>query len=372
MPLNNVLMRFKHLFLLAFVGILLSNCEEVPSPELISLTPSFGPAGTLVTFEGVNMGNILEMKFSDQVINFNTAYNSDNALLFRIPENIPLGEHIVTLETEGGMVTTEFRVTLDPPEIFGFTPESADVGQTVKIYGENFFDPVSVYFFDSIQANVVSLSEDSIEVIVPEGVQKGNITVVANGGVALSPIQFFSTNTILVNDFDGNGLRAETNKWIFVGSVDQNGNTAVQNSSPSPFEGNYLKLSGRDEFGIGWIGGAENHTWDTDVFETFDIRTSNNNTLFEMDVHSNGRDHTHVLIVLLEKDGSRNDFTHQIKVSGNSWKHISLPLNRFKDLNDVLIDPAKIKTVKIHLNNVENSNLPLEINVDNIKFVEIL
>ena len=365
-------MRIKPIILLLIAGMYFSSCEETPTPELISITPSFGPAGTLVTFEGVNLGNIIEMKFSEQVINFNTAYNSDNALLFRIPENIPLGNHIVSLETEGGLVNTEFRVTLDPPEIFGFTPESADAGQQVTIYGENFFDPVSVYFFDSIQANILTLSEDSIEVIVPEGVEIGSLTVVANGGVARSPIQFFSTNTILVNDFDGNGVRAETNKWIFVGSIDQNGNTAVQNNNPAPIDGNYLKLSGRDELGIGWIGGAENHTWDTDVFETFQITTDNSNTLFEMDVHSNGRDHTHVLIVLLEKDGSRNDFTHQIKVSGSGWKHISLPLNRFKDLNDVLIDPAKIKTIKIRLNNVEDSNLPLEVNVDNIRFVEIL
>ncbi|MEM9820830.1 MAG: IPT/TIG domain-containing protein [Bacteroidota bacterium] len=365
-------MKLKEIFFVSLFAILLATCSKAPEPELLSVTPEFGSAGTLVTFEGKNLANIQTMKFSDQVVNFNTAYNSENALLFRIPESLPLGDHVVTLETASGVLTTNFRVTLDPPEIFNFTPESADVGQEVIIYGENFFEPLEVYFFDSIAANIISAHEDSIVVIVPDGVSKGSITVVANGGLTRSPVPFFSTNTILVNDFDGNGLRAETNKWLFVGSVDQNANNAVQVNNPFALDGNFLRLTGRDEFGIGWIGGAENHSWDTDVFDNFGIRTSNNNTLLKMDVHSNGNQFTHLIIVLLERDGSFNDFTEKIEVDWDGWREISIPLNRFTDLNGASIDPAKVRTVKVHLNNVEGTNQILEVNIDNLRFVEIL
>ncbi len=357
---------------LALISLVITNCGKPKGPIITSVDPAFGPAETLVTFEGENLANILELRFNDQVVNFNTAYNSDNALLFRTPENLPLGDHVVTFETEGGTATTEFRVTLEAPEIYRFEPESADVGEEITIYGENFFEPLEVYFFDSIQAEIIMQWEDSVRVVVPSGVQKGPVTVVANGGIARSPVQFFSTNTILINDFDGNGVRSETNSWIFVGSVDQNADTAVQNMNPAPYDGDYLKLTGADDLNIGWIGGCENHSWDTDVFENYGITTSNNNTLFEMDVHVNGNEHTYVIIIMLERDGSPNDFAHQIQVTGEGWQKISLPLNRFSDLNDVLVDPAKIKTVKLHLNNTDDVNSALELNVDNMQFIEIL
>lgn len=361
-----------NLFFFGLALITIVACQkEVGQPAIESITPAFGPAESLITIEGVNLANIEEVRFSEQVINFNTAYNADNALLLRVPTNIPLGEHLVTITTGGGVVTTNFRVTLDPPEIFNFSPESAAPGEIVTVRGKNFFEPMTVWFFDSIEAALVTLTPDSLMVIVPEGVQKGRITMFANGGLTRSPIDFFSINPILVNDFDGNGLRSETNNWIFRGSIDQNKNTVVQNSVPTPIDGNYLKLSGKDELGIRWIGGIENHTWDVEQFQTFGITANANNTLLEMDVHNNGRKNTHIILVLLEKDGSTNDFAFQTKLDGEGWQRLSIPLNRFQDLNDFIVDPTKVKTVKIQLIDADNSQEKLEVNVDNIRFVEI-
>lgn len=346
--------------------------EEINEPISENISPLFGPAETLITIEGSHLGEIKQITFSDQSINFNTAYNADHAILFRVPTNIPLGEHVVTLFTEGGMASTNFRITLDPPEIFGFSKESASTGEQLVVRGKNFFEPLKLFFFDSIQAEIVDFAPDSIVTIVPQGVTKGRITVDANGGTAVSPIDFFTVNSILVNDFDGNGLRAETDKWIFVGSIDQNKNTAIQNQVPEPISGNYLKLSGRDDLNISWIGGAENHTWDVEQFQTFGITTNANNTILEMDIHNNGRENTNIILVLLEKDGSTNDFTTEVKIDWVGWDRISIPLNRFLDLNDFIVDPTKVKTIKIHLIDADDSNEKLEVNVDNIRFLEIL
>jgi len=368
-------MKKSNFFLLIVITLALAlffSCEKVPNPSLISVVPEFGPAETLVTFEGENLGNILSLKFSDQVVNFNTAYNSENALLFRIPTNVPLGEHVVTIETEGGEVMTNFRVTKKPPEIFSIFPESASVGEEVTLYGENFFEPVDIWFFDSVKAEITMLADDSLKVIVPQGAEKGFISMWANGGHTYSPVRFFSTNSILVNDFDGNGVRSETQNWIFQGFVNETPMNAVQNTNPASYDGNFLKISGVDDLGIGWIGGAENNAQDVTVFEKFDITADVNNTLLEMEMNSNGSEVTHVILVLLERDGSNNDFTHTFKIDWEGWKTVSFPLNRFKDLNEIIIDPQKIKTVKVHLNNTDNSNLLLEANVDNIRFVEIL
>ena len=361
-----------YLFFLSSLLLLTACRKDVGPPVINSIDPAFGAAETLVVFEGVNLTNIKELKFSDQVVNFNNAYNSDNALLFRIPMNIPLGEHIVTLTTDGGSATTNFRMTLEAPEIFSFSPASAAVGETVTLKGKNFYEPLTLWFFDSIQAEIIHLAPDSLVAVVPPGVEKGRVSLFANGGFTRSPINFFTVNPILVNDFDGNGIRSETDKWIFRGSIDQNKNTAVQNSIPEPIDGSYLKISGKDDLNISWIGGAENHTWDVEQFQTFGITTDANNTLIEMDIHNNGRKKTNMILVLLEKDGSPNDFALTVKVDWTGWQKFSVPLNRFQDLNDFVVDPTKIKTVKIQLIDADDSNEKLEVNVDNIRFIEIL
>ena len=360
--------------LLVGLGISLCSCEsEYYPPTIASISPEFGPEETLVTIEGEHLGELKSVTFSGQSINFNSAYNADHAFLFRIPSTVPLGDHIVVLTTEYGEATTNFRVTREPPEIFGIFPESGAPGQEVTIRGENFFEPLEVYFFDSVQANIVRFAEDSLVVEVPEGIQRGFVRVNANGGTTLSPQRFFTVGSILINDFDGNGIRSETNKWIFVGSVNENAGTAVQNQNPAPLKGNYLKLSGSDSQNIRWIGGAQNHFgFPGDDFDTYGIRTSAGNTLLELAVNNNGRDNTHMILILREKNGSINDFTTQIHVDWEGWETISIPLNRFKDLNDAVVDPQKVNVVKIHLIDEEESGTSLEVNVDNLKFVEIL
>lgn len=369
-------MRTRYYFFILCTGLCLGmwSCKgENYSPTILEIDPVFGPAETLVVIEGENLAGIESITFSGSPINFNNAYNADHALLFRIPESVPLGEHEVLITTPGGTVSTNFKVTFDPPEIFSVAPGSAGPGDEVVIYGENFFDPIEVYFFDSVSAEILWITEDSIKVVVPSGIQQGFLQVVANGGRALSPQRFFSVRNILINDFDGNGLRSETNKWVFRGSVTQNGSNAVQMADPDPIAGGFLKLTGSDDLNISWIGGAQNHFgFPGDTFKTFGITTVANNTLLELDVNSNGQENTHVILILLEEDGSPNDFTHEFKIEWEGWDHLSIPLNRFKDLNGAIVDPTKVKVLKIHLIDNEGSGQVLEANVDNLEFIEIL
>ncbi len=371
---NILFMKSVNLFFIFCFAVLIIGCrKKTDAPILLNISPVFGPEGTLVTIEGSNLANIKDITFSGQIINFNRAYNSDNALLLRIPESVPVGEHEVVITTEGGSFVTNFKVTLEPPEIYKVLPESAAPGETITIYGKNFFEPLEVFFFDSIKANIVATDEDSIiRVTVPDGTKKGKITVVSNGQDTISPIDFYLQNTIWVNNFDGKGLRAETNKWIFVGTINQTAQNAVQNANPTPIDNNFLKLSGKDNLNIAWVGGAQsNFGFPGDTFETYGITSTPENTLLQMDINNNGKDKTYIILILLEKNGSNNDFTYKIPVNWSGWKAVSVPLNRFKDLNGLPVDPTKVKVVKIHLIDEETSGNTLEVNVDNIRFLEI-
>lgn len=367
-------MKFKYLFSIFIFAQIFCSCKDAPSPSIESVEPAFGPAETLVTFKGMNLEEIETLSFSGQVVNFNNAYNSENALLFRIPTNIPLGDHEVVITTAGGSASTNFRITLEPPEIFKVTPEFASEGDVITITGKNFFAPMEVLFFDSVAATQINIiTPDSMEAIVPGGIEKGRIIVKADGGRAISPKNFFSVKVILVNDFDGNGVRSQTSSWLREGFIDQSNIAAgIQNANPDPINENFLKISGTDGLGISWIGGASNNSADVMDFPNFGITTTAGSTLLELDVNNNGRNNTHVLFVLLERDGSTNDFTHTIPLNNSGWKKLSIPLNRFEDLDGSIVDPAKIKTLKIHLIDEDDSDTPLEVNLDNIKFIEVI
>ena len=351
--------------------IFLSGCSDPEAPTVATYSPEFGAEETLITVEGMNFETVTYINFDNEVpANFNPSFGTDKALLFRVPPDAILGDNLIRIGTEGGETTFPFRVTLKAPEITSFSPKSANEGAIVSIEGKNFFEPLEVLFFDSIPGTILYASPDSLAIEVPAGVEKGRIKVKANGGNSLTSEVFFSTTDILVNDFDGNGLRAETTKWIFYGNVEQNSFNAVQNINPAPIDNNFLKISGTDP-GTIWIGGTENHSWDSDVFDVFPISSDINNTFLDVDVNNNGRDNTHLIIVLAERGGSPNDFTQTIHLDSDDWNHLSIPLSRFADLDGFTIDPQKIRAVKLHLWNELGTNQSLEVNVDNLKFVQI-
>lgn len=361
-------------FLILSVGLSLiffSGCSSPAAPAVATFSPNFGPEETLITVEGMDFETVTYINFDNEVpANFNPSFGTDKALLFRVPGLAPLGENMIRIGTEGGETSFPFRVTLKAPEVSTFFPKSANEGQIVSILGKNFFEPLEVLFFDSIPGTIVFAAEDSLAIEVPAGVEKGRIKVKANGGNSFTSEVFFSTTDILVNDFDGNGLRSETTKWIFYGNVEQNAFNAVQNTNPDPINNNFLKISGTDP-GTIWVGGAENHSWDSDVFDVYPISSDINNTFLEVDVNSNGKDKTHLIIVLAEREGSANDFTQTIHLEKDGWETLSIPLNRFKDLDGFTVDPQKIRAVKLHLWNELGSGQSLEVNVDNLKFVQV-
>ena len=352
--------------------LFLNACEDIGPPTIDTFMPDAGFENTLITVEGSNFENLVSINFNEGVAaEFNPSFGTSTALLFRVPTDAPLGENNIVITTEQGETSFPFRVTLEAPEISDFNPKSANEGEMVYILGKNFFEPLSVIFEEGLEGNIVYSDPDSLVVEVPAGVERGRIEVQANGGSSITGEFFFSTTDVLVNDFDGNGVRAETEKWLFYGSINENANNAVKDSETQSLDGSqFLKLSGTDP-GTIWIGGAESHSNDPMEFEVFDIQSDINNTFINLDISNNGFDKTHLILVLAERGGSPNDFSETIEVDWDGWKEISLPLNRFKDVDGAFINPQKIRTIKMHLYNELQTNENLEVNIDNLKFVQI-
>ncbi|SEQ66087.1 glycan-binding surface protein [Neolewinella agarilytica] len=365
---------------LLLIGILgLSSCDDKPDPpQFISIEPERGESKTLVVMKGENLANIKELLFNDELIPFNTAYNSDVALLFRVPTDISLGEKVVTVRTDGGSFTTNFLVTEKAPIVIRLSPRIANEGDLITLIGENFFAPLDVTFKtgefvdgafnDSISAEIVYESLDSLIVRVPEGAKTGFIRVDANGGSAQTNVTFQIFERKLISDFDGNGIVAN-DEFSFRGFTDQgNGAPYIRSSLPAPLEGNFLQLSGTDALGTVWLGGAESPGGD--MVDSFGITTDVSSTFLEMDVNSNGRTNTWLLLVLREQNGSTSDFTARIQLNDEGWTHVSIPLVRFKDAAGFVVDPQKVNQIKFHLEDRDDTDQRIEANIDNVEFAE--
>lgn len=87
------------------------------------------------------------------------------------------------------------------PVISDFTPTSGLPGATVTITGENFSKTAAqnIVSFNGAPATVISATESSLEVLVPEGATTGPISVTVNGAKATSSSSFTVLNTTITS-----------------------------------------------------------------------------------------------------------------------------------------------------------------------------
>lgn len=163
------------------------NDDDEPAvpvtPTITAISPESGPVGTQVIITGTNFSTTA----SENTVTFNdVAANVTSATALRIetivPANATTGPVKVTVN--GNTVTgPEFTVTEPTPEeltITSIAPMSGAVGTEVTITGTNFgatAEENTVTFTDDVPAEVTSVSDTSLVVLVPDGAVTGPITV---------------------------------------------------------------------------------------------------------------------------------------------------------------------------------------------------
>ena len=351
-------------------------------PIVTSVEPSFAPADSLVIVQGEHLEGIKEMRFDGQLVNFNTAYNADQALLFRVPRNVAPAEYTVTVETEDGVASFPFRVSEAAPKIIELGQEQASLGEVIKISGENFFEPLQVFFsggldgdmrpLDSVPGEVVSATPDLICARVPDNARAGRIFVIANGGLARSPSPLRVVNAILLTDFDGGGIRPSIDSYFSSSrGLDQNPRDLTTfirvHDSPEPLDGQWLKLSGTRNANA-LIGGISLPRRG----EPLGIVTPPERTLVTFDVNNGGREETFLKVLLTDTEGNDYDLlTGGLRIDGEGWQRVSAPFNRF-NLAGAPVDPSQIIGVRFFLFDEDNVGVPMEVNIDNVAIAEVL
>lgn len=165
----------------------------VSDPEIVSLSPSSGPAGAQFTITGTGFGAI--QGTSTVTLNQSAAIIqswSPAGIVALVPNDLTgnISVHV------GGITSNLVGFTVIPtPSITGVSPTSGDIGATIQITGSNFGDNQlgSTVSLNGAPITVVQWSASAITATIPGGATPGNIVVMVSN-VLSNPVSFAVTN----------------------------------------------------------------------------------------------------------------------------------------------------------------------------------
>jgi hypothetical protein len=148
-------------------------------PAIMSFSPTSAPAGGTVLIRGTGFTAATAVRFGGTAAASFTR-TGDTLISARVAASGASGD--VSVVTAAGTGTLSGFVFIPAPTISGFTPASAQQGDTVRITGANFTGATAVSF-GGAAANIVSISPTQIVVLVGSGAS-GNASVSTPGGTA--------------------------------------------------------------------------------------------------------------------------------------------------------------------------------------------
>ncbi len=172
--------------------------------------------GTRLAFVGDNLGDVQQVWFNDQKAKLNPTMVTSHTIIVDIPNLIPAEvNNTARFITSTGMeVNYPFNVIVPAPRIDNMSCEYAKAGETVTFKGAYFADdpnvPFTVTFPGGIPAEIKSLSEEEVSVVVPDGAVEGPVTMTSIYGEGSSSFRYMDTRGMLFDfdsptDFGSNG-----------------------------------------------------------------------------------------------------------------------------------------------------------------------
>ncbi|GAB3890507.1 hypothetical protein GCM10028803_01370 [Larkinella knui] len=189
------------LLLTLVTGFVLSSCEEDTdgrppykpgTPVATKLAPDSAAGGTVVTLTGSGLGDMRSIVFEKQNVpaGFQPTLNTDQALIFRVPDEVVGGVQNVTFtNSEGKTVSVPFRV-LAYPTVTDFSNYNFTKGSEITITGNNLDDVVSVKLTGTPDAaTIVSKEKKKLVVKMPATMASRATLDIVNGTGLLKTTQ---------------------------------------------------------------------------------------------------------------------------------------------------------------------------------------
>lgn len=160
--------------------------------------------GQMVAIMGENLQHTVELWFNDQPAVLTTTFITNTSIIARVPAELPeeITNKLTLVFSNGGSLAYDFSVDVSKPVISRIKSEYVSTGEVATFYGDYFYEPVVVVFSGGVQGEVVSVEDQVLEVVVPDGVQPGPVTIASNFGVTETNAWFRDDRNIFA-DFEG-------------------------------------------------------------------------------------------------------------------------------------------------------------------------
>ncbi|GAA4438703.1 glycan-binding surface protein [Pontibacter saemangeumensis] len=179
---------------------------RVTRPEASDSLIAKAGQGAMIAIVGQNLDGAREIWFNDLRGSLSPTFITNTSIITRVPADIPtdISNQMKIIFANGDSLMHDFVVDISEPVITGMLSEYVNTGEVATLYGDYFYEPVTVTFAGGVEGEVVSVSEDAdaIQVRVPEGAEPGPITVTTNFGESESGF-WFRDNRNIIASFDG-------------------------------------------------------------------------------------------------------------------------------------------------------------------------
>lgn len=184
---------------------------RVPNPDASDSLLISGELGANVVIVGKNLGGTREVWFNDREASINPSWVTNRTILVSVPSNAPtvITNKLYLVDVNGDTLTHDFVVAIPDPVVTSARNEWPQEGENLLINGNYFFEPVTVTFTGGGDGEIVSVSQQQIEVAVPDGAVEGPVTVKTNFGETASTFHLWDSRNIILNfdDLVANGWR---------------------------------------------------------------------------------------------------------------------------------------------------------------------
>jgi hypothetical protein len=357
--------------------------KPAPRDSVLSET---GP-GAYVVLQGSHLTGITAVYFDGVKANINTALGSDNNFPVTVPAIIPFASvpadqlNTIVVVTSTGKVTYKFPIVAPAPTISSISDESASPGDSVRIYGLNFFFVQSVTYA-GLPVTSYSSSNDGtyVSLAVPAGATQtgGIVSVTTKSGSASTLYTVHDFVTGVLNNYDNVnnlswGSGTSNSSLTYPGN---NGFYGILNASNIPAGDGSWWNGGRsiNTNAVQWVPQANL----ADAVSQYALK-------FEISVTtpwSNGsiqivKDYSWTYSALYRpwknSDGSTTAFTTK------GWRTVTIPLTNFVDSNglppasltDLLSSSGNGAINVVFINDGSSTVTAFEAAIDNIRVVKV-
>lgn len=180
-------------FLLALTSWSCSEDESM-SPSVKEVSPTQGASNELLTITGTDLSNTQTIHFEKGNVkaDFNPNFNTDKAILFRVPADaIPGNQNIILTNMDGSETTVPFNV-LGFANITSVSNYNFSADEDLVLTGKNLDDVTSVVFTGTTtELTIVAKTATSLTVTFPATTLTESTLDITNAAGVSHPTQVF-------------------------------------------------------------------------------------------------------------------------------------------------------------------------------------